>query len=97
MPRSKVQSEQMRADSRGRILEAARRVFAQKGYFKVKAADIARAAGMSQGNLYWYFDSKEEVLKAILAEGFTALHGLTAEIAALPMMAERREIPLILY
>lgn len=84
MPRSKMQSEQMRAESRERILDAARRVFARDGYFKVKAADIARETGMSQGNLYWYFDSKEDVLKAILAEGFTALHGLTAEVAALP-------------
>jgi AcrR family transcriptional regulator len=74
----------MRAESRGRILQAARKVFAAEGYFKVKAADIARAAGMSQGNLYWYFDSKEDVLKAILADGFSALHGLTTEIAALP-------------
>jgi len=74
----------MRTESRGRILQAASKVFAAEGYFKVKAGDIARAAGMSQGNLYWYFDSKEDVLKAILADGFSALHGLTAEIAALP-------------
>ena len=84
MPRCKGLSEQMRDESRGRIREAARKVFAGEGYFKAKAADLARAAGMSQGNLYWYFDSKEDVLKAILAEGFTALHALTAEIAALP-------------
>jgi AcrR family transcriptional regulator len=84
MPRSKVLSEQMRAKSREKILTAARQIFAGEGYFKVKAADIARAGGMSQGNLYWYFDSKEDVLKTILAQGFTELHSLTAEIAALP-------------
>jgi len=84
MPRSKQRSEQMRSDSQARIVEAARHLFAEQGYFRVKSADIARAAGMSPGNLYWYFPSKDAVLKAVLAEGFTGLHTLTAEVAARP-------------
>jgi AcrR family transcriptional regulator len=42
MPRSKQASEQMRARSRAKILEAARRLFADQGYFSSKVAEIAR-------------------------------------------------------
>jgi AcrR family transcriptional regulator len=31
---------------------------------------------MSQGNVYWYFSSKEDLLKAVLADGFEALGSL---------------------
>jgi AcrR family transcriptional regulator len=44
-------------------------------------ADIARRAGMSPGNVYWHFDSKEEILAAILAEGFGSIEAMTAEVA----------------
>lgn len=37
---------------------------------------------MSQGNIYWYFSSKEDLLKAVLEEGFETLGALLAEIAA---------------
>jgi AcrR family transcriptional regulator len=81
MPRSRQMSEQMRAQSQTRILAAARKLFAANGFFNTKVGDLARQAGMSQGNLYWYFPTKEDVLKAVLAEGFTALHGVTAQAA----------------
>jgi AcrR family transcriptional regulator len=47
-------------------------------------ADVAQRAGMSVGNVYWHFDSKEAVLKAILADGFGALESMTAEVAEAP-------------
>lgn len=84
MPRSKVLSEQMRADSQARLLNAARRLFADQGYFKTRVSDLARAAGMSQGNVYWYFEGKEGVLKALLREGFEALESMTREAAQHP-------------
>jgi len=83
-PRSKKVSEQMRAESRAQIIAAARRLFAQQGYFNSKVSDIARAAGMSQGNVYWYSSSQEEVLKAVLAEGFGAVENLVQEVEAYP-------------
>ena len=81
MPRSKELSEQMRAQSRARIIQAARQLFAEQGYFKCKVADIARRAEMSQGNVYWYFQSKQEVLQAVLAQGFQALEKMTQDVA----------------
>jgi AcrR family transcriptional regulator len=82
MPRSKKHSEQMRAHSREQILSAARKLFAEKGYDGCKVSDIAHQSAMSQGSIYWYFPSKEDLLKAVLAEGFENLGDLMVEAAA---------------
>jgi AcrR family transcriptional regulator len=80
-PRSRETSEQMRAQSRQRILAAARGLFAERSFFACKVADIAARSGMSAGNVYWHFPTKEAILQAILAEGFDALETMTAEVA----------------
>jgi TetR/AcrR family transcriptional regulator, fatty acid metabolism regulator protein len=82
MPRSKTQSEKIRAESREQILSTARKLFAERGYEGCRVSDIAHHSNMSQGNLYWYFSSKEEILKAVLKEGFEALGSMMAETAA---------------
>lgn len=84
MPRNPQQSAEMRAESRGKLIAAARRLFAERGYFNTPVADITAAAEMSAGNLYWHFADKEDLLKAVLAEGFAELERATAEIAAAP-------------
>ncbi len=84
MPRSPIRNEAMRAESRQKILSTARHLFAQSGYDRCNVSDIAREAGMSQGNIYWYFSSKEEVLKAVLANAFEALEKLLSEVNAYP-------------
>ncbi len=48
------------------FLDAARQVFAEKGYFNAKISDIARAAGKSSGSFYNYYENKEELLQALL-------------------------------
>ena len=52
------------------ILEAAIAVFAQHGFDAATTDDIARAAGLSKGGLYWHFKSKDEILAAILMRIF---------------------------
>jgi AcrR family transcriptional regulator len=79
MPRNKIQSEQMRAESREKILSTARRLFAERGYDGCKVSEIARQANMSQGNLYWYFSSKEEIFGAVLMDGFNTLGAMMTE------------------
>ena len=71
-------------------MQAARTMFASKGFFACKVGDIARQAGMSQGNVYWHFASKEEILQEILAEGFGAIEIMTAEVADAPGTSMRR-------
>ncbi len=55
-------------DRREQILEAAVRVFAQKGFDKATNKDIAQEAGITAGLIYHYFKSKEELLRAALEE-----------------------------
>ena len=53
------------ADKREAILRAAIKVFADKGYFNSKVADIASEAGIADGTVYLYFKSKDEVLYSV--------------------------------
>jgi len=53
------------------ILEAATKVFIQAGFHKARMDDIAKQAGLSKGALYWYFDSKNAIIQAILDRMFT--------------------------
>ena len=48
-------------DKHEAILRAAITVFAEKGYFNSKVADIASEAGVADGTVYLYFKSKEEI------------------------------------
>jgi len=52
-------------DKREAILKAATRVFAEKGFFNAKVADIASAAGIADGTVYLYFKGKDEILHSI--------------------------------
>ncbi|MEV0389720.1 helix-turn-helix domain-containing protein [Nonomuraea sp. NPDC050643] len=54
------------AETRERLLRAAADVFAQRGYDGTRVADIAAAAGVSNGALYAHFGSKAELLVAAL-------------------------------
>ena len=55
-------------DKRDRILEAAVKVFARKGYFAARVADIASQAGVADGTIYLYFRSKEDILVSLFDE-----------------------------
>jgi AcrR family transcriptional regulator len=47
------------------IVDAALEVFAEKGFAAAKLDDIARKAGISKATLYLYFDTKEEIFRAV--------------------------------
>jgi len=66
MPRTKKQFEEIRKSSRQKILDAALEVFAKEGYHSSTVSSIAKTAGISQGLLYNYFKSKEEVLHELM-------------------------------
>ena len=63
-------------DKRDAILRAATTVFARKGFFNSKVADIAKAAGIADGTVYLYFKSKDEILHSIFDQ---AMAGFIAE------------------
>ena len=55
-------------DRHAQILAAAERCFARAGFHRTTMNDIAGEAGMSAGNLYRYFDSKDEVVAQLCAK-----------------------------
>jgi TetR/AcrR family transcriptional regulator, fatty acid metabolism regulator protein len=55
-------------DKRRRILDAAVFVFARKGYFAARVADIAKKAGVADGTIYLYFRNKEDILVRLFDE-----------------------------
>ena len=50
---------------RDEILNAAKRVFAEHGFHQTAIADVAKAAKLSYGTVYWYFDSKDALFQAL--------------------------------
>jgi len=71
---------QLQADRRTEILGAAQTCFARSGFHQTSMQEICTEAGMSPGNLYRYFRSKEEIIAGIAerdraetAQNFAAL------------------------
>ena len=56
------------AETRGRIIDVARRCFAELGYEATTNQAIANEAGITTGAIYHYFDSKLDIYKAVLDE-----------------------------
>lgn len=51
-----------------KIINAAKKEFAKKGFFKTTVEDITRRAGIAKGTYYIYFKSKEDVIKYMINE-----------------------------
>ena len=60
-------------DKRARILEAAIKVFAERGFHSATVAEIARAAGVADGTIYLYFKGKDDLLLRLFDEKMTEL------------------------
>jgi AcrR family transcriptional regulator len=55
-------------ESRQRIIDAAMEVFSMKGYISANIREIAKAADISIGGVYIYFNNKEELYKNLISE-----------------------------
>jgi AcrR family transcriptional regulator len=60
--------ERIPEGSRNRLLDAAVDVFARRGYERATVDEIAEAAGLSKGTVYWHFSSKAALFQALLEE-----------------------------
>jgi AcrR family transcriptional regulator len=65
MPRTKKQFEDIRENRKEMIIHTALHLFAEEGYHNTPISKIAKTAGISKGLLYNYFESKEELLRAL--------------------------------
>src|SRR5262245_24158479 len=98
-------------DKRRRILEAATRVFARKGYFAARVSDVARRAGIADGTIYLYFRNKEDILVSLFDEVMSEhvrrgrlelrrLHGAEAKLLAvaahhLRLLGENQDLAVV--
>src|SRR5438105_15141002 len=65
-PGVRMTREQSKANTRERLLDAARRVFASSGFHGASVEEIAATAGFSTGALYSNFDGKEDLFLALM-------------------------------
>jgi AcrR family transcriptional regulator len=72
------------------LIEAAIEVFIAKGYRRTHMADVARAAGVSQGTLYNYVESKEALFYLILDRGFNRKPNRARSVPAAAGSSDRR-------
>lgn len=77
-----------KADRPAEIVSAALQVFAEKGFAAAKLDDIARHAGLSKGALYLYFETKEDLFRAVV------IQALSPNVAVVKAMAEAHPGPL---
>lgn len=62
-----------RKDARpGELAAAALDLFVERGFSATRLDDVAKRAGVSKGTLYLYFDSKDDLFKAVIREGIVS-------------------------
>lgn len=72
------------------IIEAAARVFAERGFHGATTQDIADVLGIKQASLYYYFSSKEAALELVCLRGVEGFFEAAKAIAARPESARER-------
>jgi AcrR family transcriptional regulator len=72
-PRTPEKFNEMREATMQKIMEVALELFANEGYFQSSISKIAKKAGISKGLMYNYYESKEDLLKAIIFHGIDSM------------------------
>jgi TetR/AcrR family transcriptional regulator, transcriptional repressor for nem operon len=94
----KISKEQV-AENRLRILDAAARMFRERGFEGVTVAEVMNAAGLTHGAFYGYFTSKDDLIVQAFEHvltpqpGKAALPGDLMEFAAAYLSDEHRDCP----
>ena len=83
-PVRRAMSDEDKEERRAEILAAAKKVFARKGYHGTTIAEIAKAARLSYGSIYWYFDSKDSLFHELMESEGGALRRHVTEALATP-------------
>ncbi len=73
-PKTSEQNLEIREFKRKLIMESACDLFANHGFFDTSISMIAKKAGISKGLIYNYFDSKEQLLRALVLEGLETFY-----------------------
>lgn len=87
-PRSEEANRQIREERKKQILDAALKVFANKGFVATKISDIAAETGLSHGLTYHYFKSKDEIFTELVKKifrGWLNTYHLGSELSGSPL------------
>ncbi len=85
MARNAEQNQKMRDERRKQILSSALKLFAIKGLGATKITDIVRDSGISQGLLYHYFRSKEEIFVELIRHALEGMNTAARTLEQLPL------------
>ncbi|MBL4838313.1 MAG: TetR/AcrR family transcriptional regulator [Kordiimonadaceae bacterium] len=73
--------------SKRKLIVAAAQLFKTSGYDKTTVRDIANAVGITSGSIFYYFDSKEDLLEAVI------LYGISAGLEIIVAELEKKSTP----
>ena len=77
----KTQEKRIRTRNMRRILDAATEVFARKGFDGTRITEIAEATGLPKANVYYYFGSKDDIYRSVIARLIQSWDEALEEIA----------------
>ncbi len=66
--------------TRAQLVEAARRVFEERGYLETRIGDITAAADVAHGTFYTYFESKQELFREVVEALVADLRRIAAQV-----------------
>jgi AcrR family transcriptional regulator len=91
-PGASTPKRRRRQNRDAQVVEAAINVFCEKGFAAAALQDVAEAVGMLKGSLYYYFDSKEQLLFRILTDAHEQVLEIFREVEELdaPPLARLR-------
>jgi AcrR family transcriptional regulator len=67
------QPPQSETETKHRILQAAQRLFASRGYDGTTTRDLASAAGVAEGTLFRHFENKKAILIEVATQGWVEI------------------------
>src|SRR5690242_9532196 len=71
------------AVTREQLLDAAERVFCEQGVARTSLAEVAAAAGVTRGAVYWHFKDKADLFAAMCERATLPLDSLLSQVGAL--------------
>lgn len=90
MPRNKEANQKIKDERREKILSSALSLFITKGLAATKISDIAERTGMSQGLVYHYFKSKEEIFIFLIDSAMQKMNEAALNLEKLPVSAKEK-------
>ncbi len=95
LPGGEEAVEEDSRSTREKIIQAALEVFADKGLHGATVVEIAKAAGITGGALYRYFDSKEEIFQAVVDVHSTTIQALDMVRELMPELEPKTALKFI--